>query len=784
MRWHPITQRDTEKVVPLLLALVTVLVGFTHSDARSPKLSRSAAPAASLSMRADDGATKAVIASLSGSSLFVENLGQFDARVRFQVQSAGTTFWLAENALWMTVTQRREPRGKMGSNVADERAFSRGVHLKMILAGLDPGARLVAADPQPATMNYLLGRDASRWRSHVPTYGAVRWEGVHPGVDLVFRSAADGIVVTVEAVPGTSFATLRLRVEGADALRVDEARGLLADTRVGAIRLPQVLESDGSPWRPHVEGADAVFAPSPSSAPDAADAADTPGAPASASAADAPYGSDPVEPADSQQEPAAAYSRSLRYGTYLGAREDDAAWAIAVDAHGAAYVTGITLSGRFPTTPGAFDDSYNSRPPGFGGDVFVAKLDAGGTGLVYSTFLGGYDTDYGTRIALGKNGEVYVVGYSYSDDFPTTPGALSPTFNGGCCDVFIAKLDPSGRTLLYSTFLGGNSFEDARGLAVSPQGRAYITGETLSLDFPTTPGAYDRRYDSPNYSEAYVAVLNAPGSRLVYSTLLGGSYNDYGEGIALEADGSVHVTGRTMSRDFPTTPRAYDRSFNGGSGDGFLTKLTSFGHALVYSTYLGGRDDESGTDALVDASGGTFVTGYTASPDFPTTEDAFNRSCESCAIFADDAFVAHLGPAGRRLVYSTFLGGNSTDIASGLAAGPDNSVYVVGTTYSQTFPATSDALAGTLGGYSDAFVTRFNAGRALEYSTFLGGSGVPGGLSYEVGAAIAVQEGHIVYVAGKTGAGNFPTTTGALDRTYNGNDDVFVAKFRARPAAP
>jgi hypothetical protein len=684
----------------------------------------------------------------SGSTLFVPNVGQFDSGTRFQARWGGTTLWLADDAVWVTVVQARDPGGSGLRPGRDEARGARGVHLKLTLPDMAPNAHLVAADSGPGTASYFLGKDPARWRAGVPMYAIVRWEGVRPGVGLAFRSAADGVSITVERAAGARPEPLRLRVDGEAGLRLDSAGRLVAETEIGVVTLPELLDRDGSRLRARVSGKEILFDPAGSQEPDQR----------------------PAEPA-----PAAS---PLMFSTYLGAQQDDDALAVAVGPDGAAYVTGVTNSPRFPTTPGVFDPTYNSQTPGFAGDVFVVKLDPTHSQLIYSTFLGGFDTDYGTALAVGPNGEAYVAGYTFSDDFPTTPGTWSPSFMGGCCDVFVAKLDPGGGALVFSTFLGGTSIEDASALALGPDGKIYVTGQTSSLDFPTTAGAYDRTYESPSYSEAYVTVLSPRGRRLVYSTFLGGSYNDYGEGIALGTDGSAYVAGRTMSFDFPTTPGAYDRSFNGGSGDAFVARLNALGGDLVFSTYVGGIDDESANGLVVDGSGRALVTGSTVSPNFPTTPDGFQRSCASCASFAGDAFVNQLDASGQDLVYGSFLGGADTDLATGIALGDGRSVYLVGTTYSTDFPTSPDALDPTLGGSSDAFVAKVDTrGGPLDYGTFLGGSGLPGGFSYDWGAALAVQDEETVLIVGSTGAADFPITEDAPDRRYSGENDAFLTKL-------
>jgi hypothetical protein len=333
-----------------------------------------------------------------------------------------------------------------------------------------------------------------------------------------------------------------------------------------------------------------------------------------------------------------ASGSALLYSTFLGGTDWDSALAIAVDSAGAAYVAGDTYSSDFPTTPGAFDTSFNGQYT----DAFVTKLDASGSALVYSTFLGGgTGTDEANAIAVDSAGAAYVVGYTDSSDFPTTPGAFDTSYGGGVNggDAFVAKVDASGSALGYSTFLGGTSGEAATAIAVDSAGATYVAGDTLSYDFPTTPGAFDTSYNGGD--DAFVTKLDASGSALVYSTFLGGTNVDNADAIAVDSAGAAFAAGWTKSSDFPTTPGAFDTSYSGGvyGGDAFVTKLDASGSALVYSTFLGGKNDDYAYAIAVDSAGAAYVAGYTSSSDFPTTPGAFDTSWNGGYY---DAFVTKL----------------------------------------------------------------------------------------------------------------------------------------------
>jgi hypothetical protein len=328
-----------------------------------------------------------------------------------------------------------------------------------------------------------------------------------------------------------------------------------------------------------------------------------------------------------------AAGSALVYSTFLGGTDIDHGRAIAVDSAGNAYVIGETGSLDFPTTAGAF-----SRTSRGSYDVFLTKLNAGGTGLVYSTYLGGTQVDNCERVAVDGGGNAYVVGFTSSIDFPTTPGAFSTTANGGF-DVFVTKVNPAGSALVYSTYLGGQDSDTGGGLVIDAAGNAYISGGTDSLNFPTTPGAFDTL---PDGNDAFVTKLNATGSALVYSTVLGGTVYEGASAVRVDAAGNAWLTGTTGSPDFPVTVGVADRTFN-GVGDAFISELSPDGSTLVYSTYLGGAQSDSGSDLALDSAGNIYVTGHTYSSDFPATTGAFDTIFNGDpSIFWGDAFVTKL----------------------------------------------------------------------------------------------------------------------------------------------
>jgi len=398
--------------------------------------------------------------------------------------------------------------------------------------------------------------------------------------------------------------------------------------------------------------------------------------------------------------------------------------------------------------------------------------------LVYSTYLGGSGDDLGSAIAVDAAGNAYVTGYTLSSIFPTTAGAFqSANPSAGNNHAFVTKLNPAGSAPVYSTYLGGDNNDFGQGVAVDAAGNAYVTGYTLSSNFPTTPLAFQSVNPSVGNYHAFVTKLNPAGSAPVYSTYLGGDNNDFGFGIAVGAGGNAYVTGYTMSSNFPTTLLAF-QIVNAGGADVFVTKLNPAGSAPVYSTYLGGSSDDIGYGIAVGAAGNAYVTGFTLSSIFPTTAGAFQSTNPSMG--NSHAFVTKLNPAGSApLVYSTYLGGDDSDDGYGIAVDAAGDAYVTGNTHSTTFPTTPGAFRRANAGSDDAFVTKLNpAGSGPLYSTYLGG------ISDDVGQGIAVDAAGNAHVTGYTGSTNFPTTPGAFQGTNAGSNDAFVTTLNPAGSAP
>jgi hypothetical protein len=386
--------------------------------------------------------------------------------------------------------------------------------------------------------------------------------------------------------------------------------------------------------------------------------------------------------------------------------------------------------------------------------------------LVYSTLVGGSGQDICNGMAVDASGNVYLTGYTQSGTYPTATGAYDIQINGDD-DLFVTKLNSSGTALLYSTYIGGSNRDDGWGIAIDGSGNACLTGETVSTDFPTTTGAYDRSHNGS--SDIFVTKLNSSGTALLYSTFIGGANADVGRGIAVDGSGNAYVGGETSSTTFPATAGAYDASFNGIT-DAFIAKLNSSGSGLLYATFIGGGGLDRASSIAIDGSGNAYITGsaYTSSVQYPTTTGAYDEVHNG----GSDVFVTKLNSSGSALGYSTFLGSSGNEEGLGITVDGNGSAYLTGHTASVGFP-TQSAIDGSHNGNDDVFITGMNpAGNALLYSTFVGGP------SYDYGNAIAIDGVGNVYVTGSA-SGGFPTTSDAYDRTYHDSNDVFLLKINA-----
>jgi uncharacterized repeat protein (TIGR01451 family) len=642
---------------------------------------------------------------------FVGNQGQAPAEVRFMAKAS----WL--NAYFF--------RGEVLFKLA-------GASVRVRFEGADARHDPQGMRPLPGHANFLVGAE-DRWRLDVPMYSAVVYRDFYPGIDMVYGGNGRELKSEFVVAAGADPSQIRLRYSGTAAVRIDAQGNLVipAGNRELREEAPTLYqEKEGS--RTSVEGRYSLTS-------------------------DGAVG---FVVGDYDRTRALVIDPVLSYSTLLGGTSSNAITALAVDAYGAAYVAGITASYDFPV----YDPLQNSIAGG--NDAFVAKLNPSGNSMVYCTYLGGYGDDRAYGIAVDASGSVLVTGSTTSPNFPVH-SPLQAKLAGGR-NIFVAKLNAAGNSLLYSTYLGGSGSDIAYGIAVDNYGDAFIVGDTTSSNFPAS--GFQRT--NKGAQDAFVAKVSADGSQLLYSTYLGGSSIDHGAAIAVDATGSAYVTGSTYSPDFPMG-NAWQPA-NAGGQDAFVSRLSANGSALIYSTYLGGSAGtasypESGLAITADGSGNAYVTGVTSSANFPLL-----NPLQAYLMGTTDVFVAKLTASGV-LSYSTYLGGSGQDVGTAIAVDSGGNAYVAGYGYSTDLPVTADALQKANGGDYDAFVAKLNAsGSSLMYLSYLGGNGS------DAAAALALDPANNIYVAGWTLSTNFPVLN-AYQATNPGNYAAFITKISLAP---
>ena len=648
------------------------------------------------------------------------------------------------------------PPPHVGGYKARRTGTTRVIQLQFV--GASAEAQIAGTDELPGKINYLIGNDPARWRVGVPTFARVKVQRLYPGVDLVYYGNQRQLEYDFAVAPGADPAVISIRFRGVDRLRADENGELVLLLGTDEVRqhkpvMYQVVRGE----RKTVSGGYRL------------DKADTVSFAVGDYDRKLPLVIDPV----------------LSYATYLGGSGADTAWAVAVDTNGFVYVAGDTLSAQLPTTPGAFQTNFQGGY--LTGDAFVAKFSNDGSNLVYLTYLGGGGEDSAWSLAADGDGNAYITGLTDSTNFPIVSGIRTkisgvpdPALGAYPVDGFVAKLNAAGSALVYSTYLGGNSVDLGVGIAVDPAGNAYVTGYTDSTNFPTTNALQN---SLGGVWDAFVAKIASNGNSFVYSTYLGGTNTDEGLGIAADAAGNAFVTGFTGSTNFYTTNALStllnnDTNLN-SSLDAFVAEINPNGTAFVYSTFLGGGANDVGYRIKVDAARAAYVTGYSQSTNFPSTAtNVLNlHSGISPSNSLADAFLTKLAPGGTGIVYSVVFGGTNPDRGWDLAVDPLGNATVVGITGSSDFPTAHvpGGLSATNSGATNVFVTAFNHdASALLYSAYLGGS------ANDQGYGIATDPAGNAYIVGMTASTNFPVVN-AFQTTNQGFNGGFLAKIIVEP---
>ncbi len=667
---------------------------------------------------------------------FIENRGQVNELVRYYsggnpsiaFRDDGIMFVLREDIPWEN-TETSHAFYNPAGPIPDENIKVKSLAYMLRFEGANR-VTPIGLDRLRFNTNFFIGNEPDAWRTDVPNYGEVVYRNLYDGIDLVYYPSLDGMKYDFIVGAGADVQMIRLSYDGIESLWNDKG-DVVIQTKMGSIR-------DSAPY----------------SYQDNQGGRQTVGC------------SNVVHDSFTQGFRCEGLDTSrtlvidpLIYSTFLGGNDYDRGYSIAADDQGNAYVFGKTTSIDFPTVPGSYETTLQGEM-----DVFIAKLEASGSALGYSTYLGGYWFESSHGITIDHAGDVYVTGWTGSADFPSTPGAYDTLFNG-IHDVFVARLNSTGNALVFSTFLGGSTYDMGIAIALAPSGEVYVGGHTDSVDFPVTPKAFDT---SLNGSDAFIAKLDANGRVLLFSTYLGGSNAEATSDadIAVDSTGNVYMIGETTSADFPITPNAFDSIHK--SHEVFVSKLSRNGSILLYSTFLGGSSIEYGRSIAVDTGGNAYVCGTTSSSDFPTTAGAFDTTLNW-----SEAFVTKLNETGSGLIYSTFIGGSlSNETCWGLAIDAVGNAFITGVTASADYPITPGALNINPYG-TNAFITQLNvSGDRLLYSAVIGGSSL-----FDHASSIATDSSGNSYTTGYTSSSDFPVTPTAFDTTLEGSFDAFIVKI-------
>ena len=690
---------------------------------------------------------------------FEENHGQTNEQVRFLVRASNQHVFLtpSEVVLKMPVKPARPGSGVHDTDI--QKPGSAVLRLQFDGAAAQPA--LVGQDQLPGVVNYYLGQDPAGWHAGVPTYAAVRYQDLYPGIDVLFYGNEQQVEYDFIVAPGRDPRKIAIRVQGADGLRLNKAGDLLLDSAGGPVTLRRpVIYQVKNGQRQFVAGSYVLGEKN------------TFGFAVAGYDASLPLVIDPV----------------IDFSTYFGGSGADYGYGIAVDTAGNVYMTGATGSPDFPGGSGymgAGSQCPSDLPTRECYDAFVTKVNAAGTAILYTTYIGNPGEDEGRSIAVDSDGNAYITGLvSLPGDPPLEDLYIYPY-------TLVIKLDSNGG-MVYGFAWGTSSGGKGHGIAVDGYGQAYVTGEVTG-SILTTPGALQP--EKGEMIDGFVSVFNAEGTAVLYSTYLGGNdtycgvCSSTGNAIAVDKQGMIYVTGQAAP-SFPTTANAY-RSLYDGLWEAFVVKIdpTKSGLAgLVYATYLGGVKTEVGTSIALDSAGLVYITGSTDSDDFPTTANAFDRQCGSDGVcnpttvcdyqipprcYTDpktDIFVAKMDltkSGASSLLYATYVGGSGQDKGQAIVVDGAGNAYVAGYSWSPDFPM-ANPLDGTYANNDDIVLFKISSSGSLPFSTYIGGGGE------DHAYALALAPGNSLYMTGYTGSAAFPVVNPLLSRS--GDIEAFLTR--------
>ena len=713
----------------------------------------------------------ALLPARSFTPAFIENRGQWHADARYRLQLDGLTMWITDRGAVYDLQERVAPAfvippferfDAMQEGVmwpSDEPLHVRGHLLRVEFVGASESAEAIGGEVMSGRINYFIGDDEKRWGRNCQIHESARIIDLYDGIDAIYYLDEGVPRYDLIVAPGADPSRIAMRMRGADDVRIEEGGRLAVGTSLGDLEMHDLVayQINGKGERCQITSRFRLRDGLVSFEVGAYDRS-------------RPLVIDPIV-----------------YSTYVGGTSPDVAMGIAVDGDGNAYITGYTHAQNrqeifYPTTVGAYDTTHGE----IGDDhLFVTKLSADGSSLLYSTYLGGSLNAVPGGIAVDGEGHAYLAGTTLGRGYPTTDGAYDTSANGAT-DIFVTKLSADGSSLLYSTIIGSETSEEIGGIVIDGEGNAFIAGSTkgarggVGFPYPTTPGVF--RSAARGDFDAFITKLSADGSSVIYSTVFGSTELDRIDAIAIDSSGSAYITGLTSHvattlGHYPATSGAFDTSQNGKT-DIVVTKLSPDGTTLLYSTFIGGGGNEGGNDIAVDTDGAAYIVGGISWPAlYPTTPGAFMPS----GVQALDLVVTKLTPDGAALAYSTFIAGKGNDFGYAITVDVAGRATLAGFTTqtkvtANNYPTTEGNPMLGDGTSTDILLTTVSAdGSDLLYSVVFGGS------SEDRTYAVAVDAAGNAYLAGSTypvRSGLYPTTEGAYSRTYQGSyEDVVVTKI-------
>ncbi|MBC7363483.1 MAG: SBBP repeat-containing protein [Candidatus Aminicenantes bacterium] len=692
--------------------------------------------------------------SIKGFSVpFIPNEGQWDSRAKFRASLLHGNFWVTQRELVyslssvvaendQTVANDMSLEEKPKNLPAENRLVKNLVFQEIFLDKYFQPVEFKPAGLESARtrVSWFRGQMSDLWKESLSSFQTISLGEVYPGIEVQLKASSGNIEKIFYLKPGASVKDLRVKVSGVSKLAINKNGELVLVSEAGILHMRKPLGyQEVAGKKKSVEVAYSLLGPDS-------------------------YGFEIKGKHDPKKvliiDPALS---TLSASTFLGGKGNDRGYVVAVGSEGKIYVAGYTLyaSNDFPVTGGVLDETYNGLY-----DVFIARFSPDLKTLEAATYLGGRGTEYVFSMVVSGDGSLYLSGVTNSTDFPVTASAYQKSYGGGDYDTFVARVSPDLSILEASSYLGGRGLDYASGLALAENGYVYLTGTTNSTDFPLGPGLANPA-PGGNY-DCFITKLNAELDSVNSSILIGGSDYDTGAAVSVGSNGKVFVAGRTRSTDFPVTAGAFATQLK-GNYDGFIMRLDAELSVLEGATYLGGSGYDYLAALMTGQGNDVFVSGYTASDDFPTSSTAFSSVRKG----SYDLFISRLSDDLQNLISSTYYGGTGDDRCRTMLQDSYGYIYVSGWTRSSDLNTTLGAYDRSQNGGWDGFIVKFPLSLTTLFAgTYLGGS------SDDFIFGLALDGSRNIYATGYTLSSSFPSTEGAYDTSIE-SIDAFVANFAA-----